>query len=115
MVTLNNTEAVLNVGQEFPIPSYTYNSERGVFQEVVRVYIQANWRDPQKVTPQVNAWQGMSSNWLLNQRLVSAMVIRLSVAPTIPIICDSQSKTQVSLKDGYTMGIGGLITASYQP
>ncbi|MEO6994881.1 MAG: secretin N-terminal domain-containing protein, partial [Lacunisphaera sp.] len=32
VVTLNNTEAVLNVGQEFPIPSYTYNTERGTFE-----------------------------------------------------------------------------------
>ena len=32
VVTLNNTEAVLNIGQEFPIPSYTYNTERGTFE-----------------------------------------------------------------------------------
>lgn len=32
IVTLNNTEAFINIGQEFPIPNYTYNAERGSFE-----------------------------------------------------------------------------------
>lgn len=111
VVTLNNTEAVLNIGQEFPIPSYTYNSERGTFEvsgfqyKPIGIIL--------KVTPQVNA-RG---------------VIKLNLEPevsqtngnttfggaggaSIPIIATRKAKTQVSLKDGYTMGIGGLITSS---
>ncbi len=111
IVTLNNTEATLNIGEEFPIPSYTYNSERGSFEvsgftfKPIGVIL--------KVTPQVNA-QG---------------VIKLTLEPevslrngstsfggaggaSIPIIATRKAKTQVSLKDGYTMGIGGLITSS---
>lgn len=108
VVTLNNTEAVLNVGQEFPIPSYTYNSERGVFE--VSGFTYKPIGVILKVTPQVNA-QG---------------IIKLALEPevsqrngdttfggaNIPIIATRKAKTQVSLKDGYTMGIGGLITAS---
>ena len=30
----------------------------------------------------------------------------------MPVITTRKAKTQVSLKDGYTMGIGGLITSS---
>jgi type IV pilus assembly protein PilQ len=108
VVTLNNTEAVLNVGQEFPIPSYTYNTERGTFE--VSGFTYKPIGIILKVTPQVNA-QG---------------IIKLSLEPevsqrngdttfngaTIPIIATRKAKTQVSLRDGYTMGIGGLISTS---
>ncbi len=111
IVTLNNTEAVMNIGQEFPIPSYTYNSERGTFE--VSGFTYKPIGIILKVTPQVNA-QG---------------VIKLSLEPevsqqngetsfggaggaSIPIVATRKVKTQVSLKDGYTMGIGGLITNS---
>jgi type II secretory pathway component GspD/PulD (secretin) len=111
VVTLNNTEATLNIGQEFPVPSYTYNSERGTFEvsgfqyKPIGVIL--------RVTPQVNA-QG---------------TIRLALEPevsqqngsttfggaggaSIPIIATRKVKTQISLKDGYTAGIGGLISQS---
>lgn len=108
VVTLNNTEAVLNVGQEFPIPSYTYNAERGAFE--VSGFTYKPIGVILKVTPQVNA-QG---------------IIKLALEPevsqqngnttfngaNIPIIATRKAKTQVSLKDGYTMGIGGLITTA---
>ena len=93
------------------MPSYTYNSERGTFEvsgfnyKPIGIIL--------KVTPQVNG-RG---------------VIKLSLEPEvsqqngstsfggaggaqIPIIATRKVKTQVSLKDGYTMGIGGLITTS---
>lgn len=111
VVTLNNTEATLNIGEEFPIPNYTYNTERGSFEvsgfnyKPIGIIL--------KVTPQVNA-QG---------------VIKLSLEPEvsqqngttsfggaggadIPVIATRKVKTQISLKDGYTAGIGGLITTS---
>ena len=100
--------AVINVGQERPIPSYTYNQERGVYEvsgfnyKPIGVIL--------KVTPQVNA----------------AGRIKLSVTPEvsqsinnvvfngnqIPIIDTRKTSTTVSLADGYTMGIGGLLTSS---
>ncbi|GAB5560581.1 MAG: hypothetical protein SynsKO_22280 [Synoicihabitans sp.] len=108
VVTLNNTEASINVGSEYPIPNYTYNAERGTFEvsgfeyRPVGIIL--------KVTPQVNA-QGF---------------IKLSIEPEvssqngftsfggaggaqIPIIATRKATTQVSLRDGYTMGIGGLL------
>lgn len=113
VVTLNNTEAFLNIGQEFPIPNYTYNAERGTFE--VSGFTYKPIGIIMKVTPQVNA-QG---------------VIKLTVEPevsqrngetsfggaggaTIPIIATRKAKTQVSLQSGFTMGIGGLITSSKQ-
>jgi type IV pilus assembly protein PilQ len=111
VVTLNNTEAVLNIGSEFPIPSYTYNSERGTFE--VSGFQYKPIGIIMKVTPQVNA-QG---------------TIRLNLEPevsqqngettfggaggaTIPIIATRKVKTQISLQDGYTAGIGGLVTSN---
>jgi type IV pilus assembly protein PilQ len=32
IVTLNNTQAEINVGEEYPIPNYQYNQERGSFE-----------------------------------------------------------------------------------
>jgi type IV pilus assembly protein PilQ len=108
VVTLNNTEAVINVGQERPIPRYQFNQQTGNLEvngfdfKPIGVIL--------KVTPQVN----------------SRGFIKLTVAPevsqslnsvnfngnAIPIIDTRKASTQVSLKDGFTMGIGGLITTS---
>jgi type IV pilus assembly protein PilQ len=109
VVTLNNTEATLNIGQEFPVPSYNYNSERGTFEvsgfqyKPIGIIL--------KVTPQVNA------RGVINLKL-EPEVSQQSDSTTfggaggasIPIISTRKVKTQVSLKDGFTMGIGGLIT-----
>jgi len=110
VVTLNNTEASINVGQEYPIPNYTYNQEKGVFEVSGFTYkpIGVNL----KVTPQVN----------------SAGFIKLTVEPEvssrdeskdvqfgdakIPVVATRKTKTQVTLKDGYTLGIGGLLDST---
>lgn len=105
VVTLNNTQAVINVGQERPIPSYTYNQERGVYE--VSGFTYKPIGVILKVTPQVNA-RGY---------------IKLSVEPevsqsnrdanfngaAIPIVESRKANTTVSLRDGFTMGIGGLM------
>jgi type II secretory pathway component GspD/PulD (secretin) len=111
VVTLNNTEAFLNIGQEFPIPSYTYNTERGSFEVsgftykpigiILKVTPQVNGRGVIKLTlePEVSQQNGSTS-------------FGGAGGASIPIIATRKAKTQVSLKDGYTMGIGGLITSS---
>ncbi len=108
VVTLNNSEATINVGQERPIPRYQYNQQTGNLEvngfdfKAIGVIL--------KVTPQVN----------------SRGFIKLTVAPEvsqslnnvifngnqIPIIDTRKTLTTVSLADGFTMGIGGLLTAS---
>ncbi len=111
IVTLNNTEAMLNIGQEFPIPSYTYNSERGTFEvsgfqyKPIGIIL--------KVTPQVNARGVIKMNLEpeVSQQAESTTFGGAGGA-SIPIISTRKVKTQVSLKDGFTMGIGGLITDS---
>ncbi|MBA3849696.1 MAG: hypothetical protein C0502_06830, partial [Opitutus sp.] len=111
IVTLNNTEATINIGSEFPIPSYTYNSERGTFEvsgfqyKPIGVLL--------KVTPQVN---GTGNIRLALEPEISQQNGATSFGgaggASIPIIATRKVKTQVSLRDGYTAGIGGLISAS---
>jgi len=108
VVTLNNTEATIDIGEEYPIPSYTYNQERGVFEVSGFTYKPIGVL--LKVTPQVN----------------SAGFIKLTVEPevssrgnnvdfggaggaSIPIITVRKTKTQITLKDGFTLGIGGMV------
>ncbi len=108
VVTLNNTEASINIGEEYPIPNYTYNQEQGQFEVSGFTYKPIGVL--LKVTPQVN----------------SAGFIKLNVEPevsgrgvpvafggasgaSIPVINVRKAKTQVTLKDGYTLGIGGLV------
>lgn len=105
IVTLNNTEASINIGKEYPIPNYTYNQERGVYE--VSGF---NYRPIGiilKVTPQVNA-RGFIKLTLSPEVSSTNETANFGTAQ-IPIITTRKTVTQVSLKDGYTMGIGGLI------
>lgn len=108
VVTLNNSEATINIGEEYPIPSYTYNAERGTFE--VSGFEYRPIGIILRVTPQVNA-QGFIK--LTIEPEVSSRNGTTSFGGAsgadIPIIATRKSKTQVSLRDGYTMGIGGLM------
>ncbi|MBI3887255.1 MAG: secretin and TonB N-terminal domain-containing protein [Opitutae bacterium] len=111
IVTLNNTEATINIGSEFPVPSYTYNSERGTFE--VSGFTYKPIGIILKVTPQVNARGVIKLNLEpeVSQQNGSTSFGGAGGAQ-IPIIATRKIKTQVSLKDGYTMGLGGLITTA---
>lgn len=111
VVTLNNTEATLNIGEEFPIPSYTYNSERGAFE--VSGFTYKPIGVILKVTPQVNA-KGtikMAIEPEVSQRNGETSFGGAGGA-SIPIIATRKVKTQISIQSGYTAGIGGLISAT---
>jgi type IV pilus assembly protein PilQ len=112
VVTLNNSEAFINVGQEYPIPSYTYNAERGSFEvsgfeyKPIGIIL--------KVTPQINAagFIRLLVEPEISTSNATAQFGGTSTSPAaeIPIIESRKTKTQVSLKDGHTLGIGGLIS-----
>lgn len=113
IVTLNNTAAEINVGEEYPIPSYTYNAERGSFEvsgfeyKPIGVLL--------KVTPQVNS-QGFIRLNLEPEISVRGDPVSFGGASgaEIPIIRTRKTKTQVSMKDGHTLAIGGLIDSTSQ-
>ncbi len=106
VVTLNNQEAIINVGEEDPIPQYTYNQQTGAY--VVSGFDFKPIGVILKVTPQVNA-RGFIHLTLAPE--VSQKNGSISFSGTdIPIIGTRKAVTNVSLKDGYTMGIGGLMS-----
>ncbi|MDP3073270.1 MAG: secretin N-terminal domain-containing protein [Opitutaceae bacterium] len=108
IVTLNNTQAVINVGQERPIPSYTYNTERGVYE--VSGFTYKPIGVILKVTPQVNA-RGFIKLTVEPEVSQSNRDANFNGAQ-IPIVESRKANTTVSLKDGFTMGIGGLMQQS---
>lgn len=108
VVTLNNTEATINIGREYPIPNYTYNQERGTYE--VSGFEYRPIGIILRVTPQVNARGFIRLD--VQPEVSSSNESAPFGATTIPIITTRKTKTQVSLKDGYTMGIGGLIENS---
>ncbi len=105
VVTLNNSEAQINIGKEFPIPRYTYNTERGTYE--VSGFEYRPIGIILKVTPQVNS-QGFIKLSVEPEVSSSSENANFGTAE-IPIVTTRKTKTQVSLKDGFTMGIGGLI------
>ena len=111
IVTLNNAEATINVGEEYPVPKYSYSEQKGTFEvsgfdfKPIGVIL--------KVTPQVNArgFIKLTASPEVSQQNGSVAFGGAS-GTQIPIIATRKAVTQVSLKDGYTMGIGGLLTQS---
>jgi type IV pilus assembly protein PilQ len=108
IVTLNNTEASINIGESDPLPNYTFNPQTGT-QEVSGF----QYKDIGiilKVTPQVNS-RGFIKLTLAPEVSQKNGTLTFGAAQ-LPIIATRKASTTVSLKDGYTMGIGGLISTS---
>jgi type IV pilus assembly protein PilQ len=106
IVTLNNTPATINVGESRPIPKYQYNQQTGGFE--VSGFDYKDIGINLKVTPQVNS---RGSIKLAIEPEVSQTNGSATFGPAqIPIVASRKAKTEVSLQDGFTLGIGGLIT-----
>lgn len=105
VVTLNNEEAYISVGEQYPLPQYKFNEETGSlavngfeFKDIGIIL---------RVTPSVN------HKGLITLKVKPEVSSRGESVPfgdaEVPIINTRVSETQISLKDGYTMGIGGLM------
>lgn len=108
VVTMNNMAASINIGEKYPVPSYTYNTEIGRFEisgfEDKDIGINLN------VTPQIN------SAGFINLKIEPEISSRSgevsfggASGTTIPIISSRRTQSTVSIKSGYTLAIGGLI------
>lgn len=111
VVTLNNSQATINIGEDYPIPKFTYNEERGTFEisdiEYKSIGINLN------VTPQVN------SAGFINLDIEPEVSARAGTVPLggasgteVPIISTRKTKTKITIKDGYTLAIGGLVEST---
>ncbi len=111
IVTLNNSEAVINVGEEHPIPEFAYNDQRGTFE--VKGFTYRPIGVILKVTPQVNGLGDIRLTLAPEVSQPNGNVTFGGAAGTeIPIIASRKATTSVSIRDGYTMGIGGLLTSN---
>jgi type IV pilus assembly protein PilQ len=110
VVTMNNTEAFISIGEQYPIPNYQFNQERGSFE--VSGFEYKDIGILMRVTPQVN------NEGLINMKIeptVSSTTGSTTFGDaSIPIISIRQTTTNVALKDGYTMGLGGLVESLAQ-
>jgi type IV pilus assembly protein PilQ len=111
IVTMNNVPAAIHIGQEYPIPSYTYNEERGSYEisgfEYKPIGISLN------VTPQVNN-NGLISLQVKPEISSQNGTVNFGGASgaEIPIITQRRTSSTVTIKSGYTLAIGGLIQST---
>ena len=109
IVTLDNNAAKIVVGSQYPIPTYTYNSDQGKMQLSGWNYMDIGVIF--QVTPHVN----------------NATLVTLDLSPTItaitdyvivdpaatakvPVLSTEEAKTKVMIRDGQTLVIAGLIS-----
>ncbi|HNX05744.1 MAG TPA: type II and III secretion system protein, partial [Opitutales bacterium] len=111
IVTMNNVPAAIHIGQEYPIPSYTYNAEKGTYEisgfEYKPIGISLD------VIPQVN------NNGLINLQVKpeissqnGTVTFGGASGAEIPIITQRRTSSTVTIKSGYTLAIGGLVQST---
>ena len=108
VVTINNTPALIAVGERFPVPEYNYNDERGTFE--VSGFDYEDIGINLTVTPQVNSAGFIT---LDIQPEVSSLLGTVSFGGAsgaeIPRIASRRTESVITIKDGFTLAIGGLI------
>ncbi|MBU1933106.1 MAG: hypothetical protein KKC66_04320 [Candidatus Omnitrophica bacterium] len=104
IVTMNNKEASVLVGTRMPIPIYERNEATGTFE--ITGYDEEKVGVSLKVVPQVNS-QGYIKLKLSPE--VSSITSYTGPNNERPIISTRQAQTEVQIKDGHTVVIGGLI------
>jgi type IV pilus assembly protein PilQ len=108
IVTMNNKKATINIGEEFPIPSYRYNDDTGQFE--VSNFEYKNIGINLAVVPQINSAGYINLNIQPEISSRSGEVnFGGAAGAVIPIISTRKTNSSVTIKSGYTLAIGGLI------
>jgi type IV pilus assembly protein PilQ len=104
VVTLDNKLAKIAIGERFPLPSYSFNAETGQRQldEIEYQDIGINL----DVVPQVNSAGFINLNII--PEVSSTNRTSLVEGTEIPIIDSRRTETNIMIKDGFTLAIGGL-------
>lgn len=107
VVTLNNQKALIHVGKNVPIPTYERNDSTGKFEIT-------GWQTPEKVGVQLEVTPQISPDGHIKLKLkpeVSSIVdfIKIEGEDAAPITSTRTAETEVLIKDGQTVVIGGLI------
>jgi type IV pilus assembly protein PilQ len=113
VVTLNNSQATILIGQKYPIatPNITAGGAGGGTNTITYSITEKDIGIKLEVLPQVNA-RGFIK--LTVKPTVSSIsgTVTIPQGAEYPIVSTREATTSISLKDGYTMGIGGLIQAT---
>lgn len=104
LVTLNNQEAKILVGTRIPIPIYTFNDDTGTYE--ISGYDEEEVGIALEVTPHVSPDNKVK---LTLHPEVSSITAYTGPNNERPIIDTREASTQVQLRDGETVVIGGLI------
>jgi type II secretory pathway component GspD/PulD (secretin) len=104
IVTTDNNMAKIHVGQTVPIPNYTYNDERGVW--VVADYTKQAIGITLEVTPRIVN----NDNIILDiHPSISGIIGYTGPNNERPITSVREAETQVKLRSGEVIMIGGLL------
>lgn len=114
VVTLNNVEANVTVSTQYPFPQYSYNDQTGTFE--VSGFDYKDIGISMKVLPQVNRENfitlsvkpELSSQ--TNQTVSFGGTSTGANAVKLPILDSRRTESIVTIKDGNTLAIGGLVS-----
>jgi type IV pilus assembly protein PilQ len=106
VMTMNNVEALVSISDRYPIPKYAYNQETGTF--VVNGFDYEDIGVKLKVTPQVNVIGYIKLD--IRPEVSSTTKSYSFNGNEMPIISSRRTESIVTLKDGYTLAIGGLVS-----
>lgn len=106
VVTLNNKPALISVGTRTPVPNYTYSEERGTYEVTGFTYLDTG--TILNVEPHVNT-AGFITMTIKPEVSKKGESIKFSTNAEIPEIESVRTESVVTLKDGFTVAIGGLI------
>ncbi|MDD5495489.1 MAG: secretin N-terminal domain-containing protein [Candidatus Omnitrophica bacterium] len=108
IATLNNTEALINVGQTINLPTYERNSTTGKME--ITGYDAKDLGIILKVTPHINdSGEIVVDLFPEISDLIRYDTLDAASGIVAPVFSARQAKTQVMIKDGDTIFIGGLI------
>jgi type IV pilus assembly protein PilQ len=109
IVTLNNTLATILIGQKYPIATPNISGGTGGAGSVITYSItEKDIGIRLEVTPQVNTRGFIKLTVKPTVSSISGTVV-IPQGAEYPIVSTREATTQISIKDGFTMGIGGLI------
>ena len=104
VVTLNNTSAKIAIGERYPLPQYAFNAQTGERQLTGIEYIDIGIN--LDVIPSVNDAGSINLDVVPE---VSAIGEIVNIEGTeIPRIRSRRTEANITIKDGYTLAIGGL-------
>ncbi len=105
ILTLDNQKASINVGSQYPIPTYTYNQDQAALQV-------SGWEYKDigiifEVTPHVNDAKYVTLD--IEPRITAILDFVTVENTSLPRLSNESAKTSVLVKDGDTLVIAGLI------